>query len=151
MKYIKTSLSSLSYQQYFVCMRYFIFHTFPPNLFSGGYTNSLREHLNKEGTKVKRVLKRLLPSIKDKIAKMTSEDYTSEIGLNQMNKVIFASRAQELNIARAEYCLEVAKDWYKQILGKDWTKPVKGNLKSVGTDGKSQKWIKDNLKQGILI
>ena len=68
-----------------------------------------------------------------------------------MNRVIFASKAQELNKARAEYCLEVAKDWYKQILGKDWTKFSKGKLKSVETDGKSQSWIKNNLKQGILI
>ena len=88
---------------------------------------------------------------KDKIATLSREDNNTEISLNQSNRVIFASRAQELNIARAEYCLEVAKDLYKQIIGKDWTKPVKGKLKSVETDGKSQKWIKDNLKQGVLI
>jgi len=88
---------------------------------------------------------------KDKIATLSREDNQAEISINQMNKVIFASKAQALNIERAEYCLEVAKDWYKQILGKDWTKSSKGKLKSVETDGKSQKWIKDNLKQGILI
>lgn len=88
---------------------------------------------------------------KDKIATLSREDNHTEISLNQSNRVIFASRAQELNIARAEYCLEVAKDLYKQIIGKDWTKPVKGKLKSVESDGKSQKWIKDNLKQGVLI
>ena len=88
---------------------------------------------------------------KDKIMTLSREDNQSEISLTQMNKVLFASKAQELNIARAEYCLEVAKDLYKQIIGKDWTKSVKGKLKSVETDGKSQSWIKNNLKQGTLI
>ena len=58
---------------------------------------------------------------KDKIAKLVSEDNQTEIDINQSNKLTFASKAQELNIERAQYLLDVDKEQYKKIIGKDWT------------------------------
>ena len=89
---------------------------------------------------------------KDKIAKLISEDNQSEIDINQSNKLTFASKAQELNIERAQYLLDVAKEQYKKIIGKDWTP---SNNKKVKTDVKksaeSQAFLKNALKQGTLI
>ena len=89
---------------------------------------------------------------KDKIAKLVSEDNQSEIDINQSNKLTFASKAQELNIERAQYLLDVAKEQYKKIIGKDWTP---SNNKKVKTDVKksaeSQAFLKNALKQGTLI
>ena len=89
---------------------------------------------------------------KDKIAKLVSEDNQTEIDINQSNKLTFASKAQELNIERAQYLLDVAKEQYKKIIGKDWTP---SNNKKVKTDVKksaeSQAFLKNALKQGTLI
>ena len=89
---------------------------------------------------------------KDKIAKLISEDNQTEIDINQSNKLTFASKAQELNIERAQYLLDVAKEQYKKIIGKDWTP---SNNKKVKTDVKksaeSQAFLKNALKQGTLI
>ena len=83
---------------------------------------------------------------------MISEDNQSEIDINQSNKLTFASKAQELNIERAQYLLDVAKEQYKKIIGKDWTP---SNNKKVKTDVKksaeSQAFLKNALKQGTLI
>ena len=89
---------------------------------------------------------------KDKIAKLVSEDNQTEIDINQSNKLTFASKAQEINIERAQYLLDVAKEQYKKIIGKDWTP---SNNKKVKTDVKksaeSQAFLKNALKQGTLI
>ena len=65
---------------------------------------------------------------KMKIQKLIAEDNQTEIDLNQSNKLTFASKAQELNIERAQYLLDVAKEQYKKIIGKDWTPSKKGKL-----------------------
>ena len=74
------------------------------------------------------------------------------VKINQSNKLTFASKAQELNIERAEYLLNVAKEQYKKILGKDWTpsnnKKVKSDIKK---SAESQAFLKNALKQGTLI
>ena len=89
---------------------------------------------------------------KDKIAKLISEDNQTEIDINQSNKLTFASKAQELNIERAQYLLDVAKEQYKKIIGKDWTptnnKKVKSDIKK---SAESQAFLKNALKQGTLI
>ena len=88
---------------------------------------------------------------KDKIAKLVSEDNQTEIDINQSNKLTFASKAQELNIERAQYLLDVAKEQYKKIIGKDWTPSKKGKLVSVKKDAESQAFLRNALKQGTLI
>ena len=89
---------------------------------------------------------------KDKIAKLVSEDNQTEIDINQSNKLTFASKAQELNIERAQYLLDIAKEQYKKIIGKDWTpssnKKVKTDIKK---SAESQAFLKNALKQGTLI
>ena len=71
-------------------------------------TNSLREHLDIEGSKVKRVLKSLLPSIKDKIAKIkVNEAY------KQVDKFLAGKAVKEKHILSLmryyELCKEVRK------------------------------------------
>ena len=89
---------------------------------------------------------------KMKIQKLIAEDNQTEIDINQSNKLTFASKAQELNIERAEYLLNVAKEQYKKILGKDWTpsnnKKVKSDIKK---SAESQAFLRNMLKQGTLI
>ena len=89
---------------------------------------------------------------KDKIAKLVSEDNQTEIDINQSNKLTFASKAQELNIERAQYLLDVAKEQYKKIIGKDWTpssnKKVKTDIKK---SAEGQAFLRNALKQGTLI
>jgi len=89
---------------------------------------------------------------KDKIKKLISEDNQTEIDINQSNKLTFASKAQELNIERAEYLLSVAKEQYKKILGKDWTPTNNKKVKSdVKKSAESQAFLKNALAQGTLI
>ena len=71
-------------------------------------TNSLREHLDVEGSKGKRVLKSLLPSIKDKIAKIkVNEAY------KQVDKFLAGKAVKEKHILSLmryyELCKEVRK------------------------------------------
>ncbi len=89
---------------------------------------------------------------KMKIKKLIAEDNQTEIDINQSNKLTFASKAQELNIERAEYLLSVAKEQYKKILGKDWTPTNNKKVKSdVKKSAESQAFLKNALAQGTLI
>jgi len=89
---------------------------------------------------------------KMKIQKLIAEDNQTEIDINQSNKLTFASKAQELNIERAEYLLSVAKEQYKKILGKDWTPTNNKKVKSdVKKSAESQAFLKNALAQGTLI
>ena len=89
---------------------------------------------------------------KMKIQKLIAEDNQTEIDINQSNKLTFASKAQELNIERAEYLLNVAKEQYKKILGKDWTPTNNKKVKSdVKKSAESQAFLKNALAQGTLI
>jgi len=89
---------------------------------------------------------------KMKIKKLIAEDNQTEIDINQSNKLTFASKAQELNIERAQYLLDIAKEQYKKIIGKDWTptnnKKVKSDIKK---SAESQAFLKNALAQGTLI
>ena len=93
-----------------------------------------------------------LDKTNQKIQDFTREDCKTELDNNKTNKLLFTKGAQEINLERAQFLFDTAKEQYKNIIGKDWTQSSLKKVKSdVAKDSKAQAFYKNALKQGTLI